>query len=90
MPEISTPAVVGPAAVVGTDLVDVGTTPRWRETASQPTLLGDAVTMMGRSVRLSRRNVEVLLTSLMLTVLLMLMFVYLFGGAVHTGTAHVS
>jgi ABC-2 type transport system permease protein len=55
-----------------------------------PTLVTDAVAMVGRSLRLSRRNLEVLLTSLMLPVILMLMFVYLFGGAIHTGTAYVS
>jgi ABC-2 type transport system permease protein len=54
------------------------------------TFLGDVITLIGRSVRLSRRNVEVLLTSLLLPVLLMLMFVYLFGGAIETGTTYVS
>jgi ABC-2 type transport system permease protein len=54
------------------------------------TVLGDAATMVGRSIRLSRRNLEVLLVSLMLPILLMLMFVYLFGGAIETGTAYVS
>jgi ABC-2 type transport system permease protein len=47
----------------------------------------DAATMTGRCLRLSRRNVEVLLTSLMLPVMLMLLFVYLFGGAIDTGDA---
>ena len=46
--------------------------------------VADAATMTGRCLRLSRRNVEVLLTSLMLPVLLMLLFVYLFGGAIET------
>ena len=32
------------------------------------------------------RNVEALITSLMLPVMLMLLFVYLFGGAIETGT----
>ena len=39
-----------------------------------------------RCVRLSLRNVDALITSLMLPVMLMLMFVYLFGGAIDTGT----
>jgi ABC-2 type transport system permease protein len=43
--------------------------------------------MSGRCLRLSRRNVEAVLTSLMLPILLMLLFVYLFGGAIETGTA---
>ena len=60
------------------------------EISGKPTLVTDAMAMVGRSLRLSRRNLEVLLTSLMLPVILMLMFVYLFGGAIHTGTAYVS
>jgi ABC-2 type transport system permease protein len=49
-----------------------------------------ALTMIDRSVRLSRRNVDALLTSLMLPVMLMLVFVYLFGGAIETGTTYVT
>jgi ABC-2 type transport system permease protein len=46
--------------------------------------------MIGRGLRLSRRNIEALITSLALPVMLMLMFVYLFGGAIHTGTAYAT
>jgi ABC-2 type transport system permease protein len=46
--------------------------------------------MSGRCLRLSRRNPEALLTSLMLPVMLMLLFVYLFGGAIQTGTRYVT
>lgn len=46
--------------------------------------------LAGRCLRLSRRNVEALLVSLTLPVLLMLMFVYLFGGAISTGTRYVT
>jgi ABC-2 type transport system permease protein len=46
--------------------------------------------MIGRCLRLSRRNVEVLTTSLMLPIMVMLLFVYLFGGAIHTGTQYVT
>ncbi|RIV30225.1 ABC transporter permease [Micromonospora radicis] len=46
--------------------------------------------MIGRCVRLSRRNIDALLTALLLPVLLMLLFVYLFGGAIETGTAYVT
>ncbi len=60
------------------------------ETIGTPTVVTDVVTMVGRSLRLSRRNLEVLLVSLMLPVILMLMFVYLFGGAIDTGAAYVS
>ncbi|WP_461006302.1 ABC transporter permease [Streptomyces capparidis] len=46
--------------------------------------------MTARCLRLTRRNPDALLTSLMLPVLLMLLFVYLFGGAIHTGTEYVT
>ena len=48
--------------------------------------MSDALTLSGRCLRLSRRNVEAVLTSLMLPIMLMLLFVYLFGGAIETGT----
>jgi ABC-2 type transport system permease protein len=51
--------------------------------------MSDALTMAGRSLRLSARNPEALLTALLLPILLMVMFVYLFGGAVHIGTRYV-
>jgi ABC-2 type transport system permease protein len=46
--------------------------------------------MSARCLRLSRRNPEALLTSLMLPVMLLLLFVYLFGGAIETGTRYVT
>jgi ABC-2 type transport system permease protein len=49
-----------------------------------------ALTMAGRCVRLSLRQLDALLTSLLLPVLLMLIFVYLFGGAIDTGTDYVT
>src|SRR6185312_6224962 len=51
--------------------------------------MSDALTMTGRSLRLSARSPEALLTALLLPVMLMLVFVYLFGGAVSIGTAYV-
>jgi len=48
------------------------------------------LTMIDRAVRLSRRNVDAMITSLMLPVMLMLVFVYLFGGAIETGTTYVT
>ncbi len=51
--------------------------------------IGDGLVMAGRCVRLSARNLDALLTSLMLPVLLMLLFVELFGGAIETGTDYV-
>jgi ABC-2 type transport system permease protein len=41
--------------------------------------------MIERCLRLSRRNLEVLTTSIITPIILMLMFVYLFGGAIQTG-----
>ena len=40
----------------------------------------------GRCLRLLAPQHEALLTSLMLPIMLMLLFVYLFGGAIQTGT----
>jgi ABC-2 type transport system permease protein len=52
--------------------------------------VADWLTMAGRCLRLSRRNLDALLTSLLLPVMLMLLFVYLFGGAIQTGTRYVT
>jgi ABC-2 type transport system permease protein len=52
--------------------------------------MSDALVLSARCLRLSRRNIEALLTALMLPVMLMLLFVYLFGGAIETGTAYVT
>jgi ABC-2 type transport system permease protein len=49
----------------------------------------EARTMVARSLRLSLRNVDGLITAFALPVMLMLMFVYLFGGAIHTGSRYV-
>ena len=48
--------------------------------------MSDALTMSARSVRLSMRHLDALITSLLLPVMLMLVFVELFGGAIETGT----
>ena len=50
----------------------------------------DAVTMTQRAVRLSMRNGEAMLTALFLPVMLVLLFVYLFGGAIQTGIEYVT
>ena len=47
-------------------------------------------TMVTRALRLSLRNVDSLITAVVLPVMLMLMFVYLFGGAINTGTHYVN
>ena len=61
-----------------------------RPAAALARTLTDVPVMIARCVRLSRRNLDAVLTSLMLPILLMLLFVYLFGGAIATGTSYVS
>lgn len=50
--------------------------------------VSESLTLAVRSIRLSWRKVDALLTSLLLPVMMMLLFVYLFGGAIHTGTSY--
>jgi ABC-2 type transport system permease protein len=45
--------------------------------------------LVARAFRLALRNVDGMMTALILPVILMLMFVYLFGGAIDTGTHYV-
>ena len=52
--------------------------------------LRDGLTMVARGVRLSTRSVDALILSLALPVMLMLLFVYLFGGAIDTGGQYVT
>src|SRR5699024_6607771 len=48
--------------------------------------IADSRVMITRSLRHTIRNVDVMLTAVMLPVVLMLLFVYVFGGAMNTGT----
>ena len=57
---------------------------------SRVTLPRDALVMSARCLRLSARTIDALLTALLLPVILMLLFVYLFGGAIQTGTEYVT
>ena len=52
--------------------------------------MSDVTVMAQRSLRISLRNVDGLITALMLPVMLMLLLVYLFGGAIDTGTRYVT
>jgi len=52
--------------------------------------LGDLGVMVRRATTLTIRNGDALLTSLALPIMLMLLFVYLFGGAIETGTEYVT
>jgi len=49
----------------------------------------ESMVMITRGWRLSVRQVDSLLTALFLPIMLMLLFVFLFGGAVHTGVSYV-
>ncbi|WP_328793301.1 MULTISPECIES: ABC transporter permease [unclassified Streptomyces] len=49
-----------------------------------------ACTLAGRNLRISSRRPDALIAALMLPVMLMLIFVYFFGGAIDTGTAYVT
>jgi ABC-2 type transport system permease protein len=62
--------------------------PALRAARPSPALASVPV-MTARCVRLARRNVDALITALALPIVLMLMFVYLFGGAIATGTSYV-
>lgn len=52
--------------------------------------LADLAVMVRRATRLTVRNGDALITSLALPIMLMLLFVYLFGGAIDTGTEYVT
>src|SRR5688572_20642353 len=52
--------------------------------------ISDSLTMMGRSLRHLTRSVDSILLSAILPVMLLLMFVYVFGGAIATGTAYIN
>jgi ABC-2 type transport system permease protein len=51
---------------------------------------GSSLILADRSVRLSWRKPDALMTSLLLPIMLMLVFVYLFGGAIQTGVKYVT
>lgn len=48
------------------------------------------LTMIGRSLRHLTRSLDVLLLGVVLPVMLLLLFVYVFGGAIATGTAYIN
>lgn len=59
------------------------------ERSARAGLWAGTQTMTARSFRLSLRKVDGLITGFAIPVILMLMFVYLFGGAIHTGTRYL-
>src|SRR3954452_20595043 len=52
--------------------------------------MSDAAVLAGRCLRLTRRNLEALITALPLPIMLMVLFVELFGGAIATGGRYVT
>jgi ABC-2 type transport system permease protein len=52
--------------------------------------VSETLTLIGRCVRLSRRDVETLVMAIALPLMLMVLFVYVFGGAIDTGTAYIN
>jgi ABC-2 type transport system permease protein len=52
--------------------------------------LSDSLTMAARCFRMTRRQLDALMMSLLLPVMLMVTFVYLFGGAISTGTKYIT
>jgi ABC-2 type transport system permease protein len=53
-------------------------------------LLADSAVLTGRAVRATVRQIDGLLLSVILPVMLLLMFVYVFGGAIDTGTDYLN
>ena len=51
--------------------------------------INDSLTLIGRSVRHSVRSIDALLTAAMLPILILLLFVYVFGGAIQTDGDYV-
>ncbi len=50
----------------------------------------DATTMFGRSLRMMSRDPDELILALVLPIAIMLMFVYVFGGAMSVGTDYIT
>jgi ABC-2 type transport system permease protein len=50
----------------------------------------DSVVMIGRSLRHLTRSLDTLLLSVILPATMLLMFVYVFGGAINTGTQYIN
>jgi len=53
------------------------------------TALRDLAVLTGRAVRLARRDVDAMLTAVLLPVVILAMFVYVFGGAIADGASYV-
>ena len=49
---------------------------------------GDTAVLLGRSMRHITRSLDTIITVTIMPIALMLLFVYVFGGAIHTGSGH--
>ena len=49
---------------------------------------GDTAVLLGRSMRHITRSLDTIITVAIMPIALMLLFVYVFGGAIHTGSHH--
>ena len=74
----------------GAEPVMTATTHSEPKTAPIRWAVDDSLTMIQRSIRHSTRQLDSLLVTVALPVLLMLMFVYVFGGAIDTGGDYVN
>ena len=50
--------------------------------------LGDTTVLLGRSMRHITRSLDTIITVSIMPIALMLLFVYVFGGAIHSGSGH--
>ena len=48
--------------------------------------LGDTTVLLGRSLRHITRSLDTIITTTIMPIAFMLLFVYVFGGAIHTGS----
>ncbi|SIN40560.1 ABC transporter permease [Micromonospora cremea] len=55
-----------------------------------PGVIVDVSALVGRGLRRSIRSVDALITAIVLPVLILLSFVYVFGGAIETGTRYLT
>jgi ABC-2 type transport system permease protein len=52
--------------------------------------VNDATVMTGRELRRAVRSIDSLLTSMLLPIMILTMFVFVFGGAINTGTGYIN
>ncbi|MFC7450919.1 ABC transporter permease [Rhodococcus daqingensis] len=59
-------------------------------TMTRPTLAADSLAMLRRSLKHLLRSPDSMIMAVALPIMLMLLFVYVFGGAIETGTAYIN